>query len=196
MTNMSYMILTALVMLLQITNLSVSNDIISTGCIVLWSNTIPKWNVWLLVRIQSHLFPFQQDWWTDGDFGQCSPHSHHRVFRWCFQLFLSIAVTFLLYVFYCGIVNLIWMMTLKCFKVTLCSLWSLLSFLFWNLNVTSLHLVATLSTMFTIQYSMAPSGKFTFQISWPQPHFQKKTLISAPCDISIAPKHILSSFHC
>ena len=60
MTNMSYMIFTALVMLLQITNLSVSYDIISTGFTVLWSDTIPKWNVQLLVGIQSHLFPSQQ----------------------------------------------------------------------------------------------------------------------------------------
>ena len=60
MTNMSYVIFTALVMLLWITNLSVSYDITCTGYTALWSDTIPKWNVQLLVRIQSHLFPFQQ----------------------------------------------------------------------------------------------------------------------------------------
>ena len=60
MTNISYVLFTALVMLLWITNLSVSYDIISTGYTVLWSDTIPKQNVWLLVGIQSHLFPFQQ----------------------------------------------------------------------------------------------------------------------------------------
>ena len=59
MTNMSYVIFTALVMLLRITNLSVSYDIISTGYTALYSNMIPRQNVWLLVRIQSHLFPFQ-----------------------------------------------------------------------------------------------------------------------------------------
>ena len=60
MINMSYMLFTALVMLLWITNLSVSNDIISTGYTALWSDTIPSQNVQLLVGIQSHLFPFQQ----------------------------------------------------------------------------------------------------------------------------------------
>ena len=60
MTNMSYMIFTALVMLLQITNLSVSYDIICTGYTALWSDTIPKWNVQLFIGIQSHLFLFQQ----------------------------------------------------------------------------------------------------------------------------------------
>ena len=59
MTNMSYMLSTALVMLLWITNLSVSYDITCTGYTVLLSNTISKQNVWLLVRIQSHLFLFQ-----------------------------------------------------------------------------------------------------------------------------------------
>ena len=53
---MFYVIFAVLVMLLWIRNLSVSYDIIST---VLWSDTIPMWNVWLLVGIQSHLFPFQ-----------------------------------------------------------------------------------------------------------------------------------------
>ena len=60
MINMSYMLFTALVMLLWITNLSVSNDVISTGYAALWSNMIPKQNVWLLIRMQSHLLPFQQ----------------------------------------------------------------------------------------------------------------------------------------
>ena len=73
MTNMSYVIFTALVMLLWITNLSVSYDIISTGSAVLWSDTIPKWNVQLLVRIQSHLFPFQQ-FTVRGEIAQARQH--------------------------------------------------------------------------------------------------------------------------
>ena len=60
MTNMSYMVFIALVMVLQITNLSVSYNVTCTGYTALWSDTIPEWNVQLLVRIQSHLFPFQQ----------------------------------------------------------------------------------------------------------------------------------------
>ena len=59
MTNMFYVIFVALVMLLWISNLSVSYDIISTGYTALWSDTIPKWNVQLLVGTQSHLFLFQ-----------------------------------------------------------------------------------------------------------------------------------------
>ena len=59
---MSYVLSIALVMLLQITNLSVSYDVTCTGWTALWSNTIPKWNVQLLIRMLSHLLPF--------------PHSH------------------------------------------------------------------------------------------------------------------------
>ena len=55
MTNMSYALSMALVMLLWITNLS------CTGYTVLRSDTIPKWNVQLLLGIQSHLFPFHQN---------------------------------------------------------------------------------------------------------------------------------------
>ena len=61
MTNMYYVIFTALVMLLQITNLSVSNDVSYTGLTALWSDTIIKWNVQLLLGIwTSHMILFQQ----------------------------------------------------------------------------------------------------------------------------------------
>ena len=59
MTNMSYVIFTALVMLLWITNLSVSYDITCTGYTALWSDTIPCWNVWFQVGITSHDILFQ-----------------------------------------------------------------------------------------------------------------------------------------
>ena len=49
MTNISCVIVIALVMLLWITNRSVSNNVICTGWTALWSNTIPKWNVQLLL---------------------------------------------------------------------------------------------------------------------------------------------------
>ena len=42
MTNMSYVISNALVMLLWITNLSVSNDLISTDYSMVWFDTILK----------------------------------------------------------------------------------------------------------------------------------------------------------
>ena len=58
MTNMSYVIFLALVMLLQITNLSVSNDmkITAFGCTM---PTIPKWNVQLSIGMHITLLPFQ-----------------------------------------------------------------------------------------------------------------------------------------
>ena len=59
MTNVSCMILSTLVMLLWITNLSVINDISHTGWTALWSDTISNWNVQLLLGMISHYHPFQ-----------------------------------------------------------------------------------------------------------------------------------------
>ena len=45
-------------MLLQITNLSVSMISFAHVCTVQWSNMIPRWNVWLLLRIHLTWFHF------------------------------------------------------------------------------------------------------------------------------------------
>ena len=58
MINMSYMILKALVILLWITNSSVSDDVISTGWTALWSNTVPSQKVKLYMRIHLTWFCF------------------------------------------------------------------------------------------------------------------------------------------
>ena len=58
MTNVLH-IFTALVMLLQINNLSVSGDIEGADYAVLESDTIPKWKVWLLGGMDFTLLPFQ-----------------------------------------------------------------------------------------------------------------------------------------
>ena len=80
MTNISYMISSALVMLLQITNLSLSNDTICTGWTVLWSNTVPKWNVQLLVRIHLTWFHFNihlSSWLTHPTSCPAHPPTSH-----------------------------------------------------------------------------------------------------------------------
>ena len=65
-------------MLLQIVNPSVSIMSYCTGCTVQWSDTIPSWNVWLLVRIHLTWFHFNTptqpnySWWSN--FGPKFPH--------------------------------------------------------------------------------------------------------------------------
>ena len=52
-------------MLLQVTNPSVSMISFVSDDTAQWSDTIPSWNVWLLIRIHLTLFPFQHSHSTE-----------------------------------------------------------------------------------------------------------------------------------
>ena len=62
-------------MLLWITNPSVSMISFASAVTVQWSNTIPSWNAQLLVGIHLTLLPIQQlTTWTPSTFSDCSVH--------------------------------------------------------------------------------------------------------------------------